>query len=297
MVLLLALIAFPLPVVDTGGFHAIELIPFGEGVAATGHAGSRLLVLDGDLQPVLDMTAEELGVDWFRYIAANPVEGDLWVLAEDAGPFLLRFDRETLENTGGYRAEQMSNPVVDGSGRLWFSSGGGLYRDFADLGLPVCTSQLAASSDGEQLAWVDGEDRVWRAAVADFEPELLEERRSMAPFYLPTSPVLVVLLLEGGFAMHMPDGTVMEIEEGMQPSWCPMPEGVVYCVSRDDGHSITESDLYLATVSGEVLSLTETPEALETNPSVYDEGIVAVDAANGYLVVVPDDCLLEPSGY
>jgi len=297
MMLILALLSFPWPVEGTGDFHAIELLPFGEGIAATGHAGSRLLVLDGELRPALDLTAEELGVDWFRYIAANPVEGDLWVLAEDEGPFLLRFDRETLEDTGGYRAEQMSNPVVDGSGRLWFSSGGSLYRDFADLRLPVCTSQLAVSSDGERLAWVDGEDRVWRAAVADFEPELLEERRSMAPFYLPTSPVLVVPLLEGGFAMHMPDGTVLEIEEGMQPSWCPEPEGVVYCVSRDDGHSITESDLYLAAITGEVLRLTETPEALETNPSVYDEGIVAVDAANGYLIVVPDDCLLEPSGY
>ncbi|MFO7950798.1 MAG: hypothetical protein R6U36_10570 [Candidatus Fermentibacteraceae bacterium] len=297
MMLILALLAFPWPVEGTGDLHAIELIPFGEGIAATGHAGSRLLVLDGELRPALDLTAEELGVDWFRSIAADPAEGDLWVLAEDAGPFLFGFDRETLEDTGGYRAVQISNPVVDGSGRLWFSSDGNLYRDFVDIGLPVCTNGLAVSADGEQLAWVDGEDRVWSAKVSDFEPEVVEERRSMAPFYLPTSPVLVVPLLEGGFAMHMPDGTALEIEEGMQPSWCPVPEGVVYCISRDDGHNITESDIYLAAITGEVLRLTETPEALETNPSVYDEGLVAVDAANGCLVVVPDDCLPRASGY
>ena len=291
MVLLIALIAFPLPVEGTGDFHAIELIPFGEGVAATGQAGSRLLVLDGNLRPVLDLTAEELQVDWFRSVAADPLQGDLWVLAEDSGPYLFRFDRETSQENDGYRAEQMSNPAVDGSGRVWFSSDGGLFRDFVDVGLPVCTNGLAVSAEGDLVAWVDGEDRVWRTGVGGFEPELVEERRSIVPFYLPTSPVLVVPLMEGGFVMHMPDGAVMEIEEGMQPSWCPVPEGAVYCVSQDDGHHITESDLYLATITGEVLRLTETPEALETNPSVYDEGIVAVDAANGYLVVVPDDCL------
>lgn len=293
MILLLALVAFPLPVTGTGDFHAIQLIPFEEGAAALGRGGSSVLVLDGDLQPVLDLSVDELEVDWFRSIAADPSQGDLWVLAEDAGPFLFRFDRKALDDIDGFRFEDVSNPVVDGAGRLWFSSGGSLYRDFTDLRLPVSTSRLAVSADGGRVAWVDGEDRSWRADVPEFEPELVEERRSLTPFYLPSAPILVVPLLSGGFTMHLPDGTITEIEEGMQPSWCPAPEGVVYCLSRDDGHRITESDLYVAGVDGEVFQITDTPECLETNPVVYDEGIIATDAGNGYLVVLPDDCLLD----
>lgn len=294
MLLLLILTAFPLPVEGTGGLHAIELIPFGEGVAATGGAGSRLLVLGSRLEPRIDITHEDLGVDWFRAIAANPMFGDLWVLVEDMGPYLFRFDRETLMDVDGYRFDDVSNPVVDGSGRLWYSSGGRLYRDFTDLGLAVETGWLAVSADGGTVAWVDGEDRVWSSRISSgLEPELVEERRSISPFYLPTNPVLVVPLLSGGFSMHLPDGSVIEVEDGLQPSWCPVPEGVVYCVSEDDGHRITASDLYLATLEGEILRLTDTPECLETSPSVFDEGVVAVDAANGYLVVLPDDCLFH----
>ena len=293
MILLLALVAFPLPVTGTGEFHAIQIIPFGEGVAAVGRGGSRMLVLNGDLQPVMDLTADELAVDWFRCVAADPSQGDLWVLAEDAGPFLFRFDRETLSDIDGFRFDDVSNPVVDGAGRLWFSSGGSLYRDFSDLGLPVSTSRLAVSAEGGSVAWVDGQDRTWRADVSEFEPELVEEDRSLTPFYLPDSPILVVPRLGGGFTMHLSDGTIAEIEEGIQPSWCPAPEGVVYCLSRDDGHRITESDLYAASTDGQVFRITDTPECLETNPSAFDEGIIAVDAANGYLVVVPDDCLFD----
>jgi len=292
--LLLTLIAFPLPVEGTEGFHAIELVPFGEGVAATGEAGSRLLVLGGGLEPLLDITAGDLGIDWFRSIAADPLLGDLWVLAEDTGPFLFRFDRGTLTDADGFRFDDISNPVVDGSGRLWYSSGGRLFRDLADLGIVLDAGWLAVSADGETVAWVDGEDRVWRTRVSsDLEPEMVEERRSITPFYLPTSPVLVVPLLGGGFSMHLPEGSVIEVEEGLQPSWCPYPEGVVYCVSEDDGHRIIGSDLYLATLQGEIVRLTDTPDCLETNPSVFDEGIIAVDASNGYLVVVPDDCLFR----
>ncbi len=297
MIFLLVLIGFPWPVEGTEDFYATEIIPFGEGVVAIGQAGSRLLVLDRDLQSVLDLTSEELQIDWFRAIAADPLQGDLWVLAENSGPFLFRFDRETLHDIDGYRIDDISNPVVDGVGRLWYSSEGALFRDFNDLYLPVSTTQLAVSADGGRVAWVDGEDRVWSAQVSNFEPELVEEKRSMAPFYLPTTPILVVPLVSGGFTMHLPDGSVTEIEAGLQPFWCPVPEGVVYCISKDDGHQITESDLYVATPDGQIFRITETPESLEINPSVYDEGVIAVDDYNGYMVVVPDDCLFDLSNY
>jgi hypothetical protein len=33
------------------------------------------------------------------------------------------------------------------------------------------------------------------------------------------------------------------------------------------------------------------------NPSVFDEGVIAVDDCNGYMIVVPDDCLFDLSKY
>jgi len=58
MIFLLVLIGFPWPVEGTEDFYASEIIPFGEGVVAIGQAGSRLLVLDRDLQSVLDQSQQ-----------------------------------------------------------------------------------------------------------------------------------------------------------------------------------------------------------------------------------------------
>ena len=69
------------------------------------------------------------------------------------------------------------------------------------------------------------------------------------------------------------EGPTVSLGEGYSPSWLPDGSGIVYNISVDDGHSMMASDLYMASVDGQVVSnLTNTPEIIELNPVVSPGG-------------------------
>lgn len=80
-------------------------------------------------------------------------------------------------------------------------------------------------------------------------------------------------VLGGDLYVGSSDGSsIVSLGPGNRPSFSPDGQWVVFMRTRDDGHRFTASDLYVGRVSGEVRQLTDTPDALEMNPSWSPRG-------------------------
>ena len=80
-------------------------------------------------------------------------------------------------------------------------------------------------------------------------------------------------IVGGNLLVVSVDGFTLDLGRGHRPQWSPDGEWIVYQSTEDDGHVVTASDLYAARVDGSsTVRLTETPDALEMNPSWSPDG-------------------------
>ena len=90
----------------------------------------------------------------------------------------------------------------------------------------------------------------------------------------------------GLYVAALDGSSCINLGEGYSPSWLPDGSGVIYNISQDDGHYLTASDLYLATIDGSVVSnLTQTPYEVEVNPTVSPDGTQVVYEVDGVIYV------------
>jgi dipeptidyl aminopeptidase/acylaminoacyl peptidase len=81
-------------------------------------------------------------------------------------------------------------------------------------------------------------------------------------------------IVGGNLFIAAVDGSVtVDLGRGHRPQWSPDGQWVVFVRAEDDGHTITASDLVAARADGLAsVRLTDTPEALEMNPSWSPDG-------------------------
>jgi dipeptidyl aminopeptidase/acylaminoacyl peptidase len=125
------------------------------------------------------------------------------------------------------------------------------------------TNALAFYRDGQVWIW----DAPKQAA------RRLSRERGLNPVVSPDGRRIVFSEINT-LVVANADGTELrELARGHHPAWSPDGLKVVFDVAQDDGHRITSSDLWVIQADGtELTPLTQTPEALETEPNWSPDG-------------------------
>ena len=98
----------------------------------------------------------------------------------------------------------------------------------------------------------------------------------------PDGSKIVFEIIGGNMWVINADGTgLTDLGNGYRPKWSFDSRSIVYMLTKDDGHGITASDIYIVSADGTGRKqVTDTSDKLEMNPSfshdgksiVYDEG-------------------------
>lgn len=93
-------------------------------------------------------------------------------------------------------------------------------------------------------------------------------------------------LKNGIYVVDVQNGKSVHIGQGNNPSWMPDSTGIVFDRALDNGHEITESNIYFANVDGQVkVNLTQNLSLVAQRPSVSPDGQkIAFDAQGSIFI-------------
>lgn len=183
-------------------------------------------------------------------------------------------------------------PVFDGSGSLWFTADGLLYRNGASTGLALEAHTISVDSSGGSVAYCDGNDRLCLMETTGGEPRVLaSDRRFFAPQFITVGRKTCVLSssLEGDIVMtSVTTGAGVTLARGSHPFWWPSRDMLLYSVTEDDGHRLTSADIWHLSPGGVPAPVTVSEDVLEIHPFVTEGKVMAIDAATGSLLRLPE---------
>ncbi len=123
------------------------------------------------------------------------------------------------------------------------------------------------------------------------------DERYLNPALSPDGDRIACEVYGGNLIIMEKDGSNrIDLGPGYHPHWSPDGNYIVYMITKDDGHRITSSDLYVAGADGsEISRLTDTEDRYEMNPHWSPDGsrIVYDDIKSGKLFMVKIDFTLN----
>ncbi|MCF7796211.1 MAG: hypothetical protein K9N11_10485 [Lentisphaeria bacterium] len=85
----------------------------------------------------------------------------------------------------------------------------------------------------------------------------------------PDGQTFVCEIIGGGLIIGNSRGLIAQTDAGERPRWSADGQYIVYQIAKDDGHRITQSEIWRMTADGsELLQITDTPDLIELNPSL-----------------------------
>ena len=182
---------------------------------------------------------------------------------------LKRFDIEARHDTllTEFRTGLTSLPQWSQDGRELVSSVNGTLQRISS-GLKPALLQRRAE---RPLWFMDGDRAMILAPAAEKASpvEALAGRRIFNLVHSPDGDKVAFQILGGPLCVMRSDGTgLVELGEGEHPSFSPDGRFLVFMISRDDGHTITGSDLYVIAADGTgKVNLTQTEGRSEMHPA------------------------------
>ncbi|NLX23564.1 MAG: hypothetical protein GXY55_18080 [Phycisphaerae bacterium] len=167
---------------------------------------------------------------------------------------------------------------------LSFAAGGqacifGLDGKVIKRGLKTNANILAWASNMARVILADRVENDRVVIVADNGDRKYLTDESEGRFYEPiVSPrgdqVLVHSLLDDHLhVINLVDGKRRDLGVGLGGRWAPESKRIACYVAKDDGHDITESDIYMIDLSdGSRVRITDTPNYQEMHPSWSPDG-------------------------
>lgn len=264
-------------------------VPFQDGVLAVTWGWGELLFTRAGEPPVPAAFLPEGS----RPCSPPSVFGDtaaLCVRRED-GDYVLTFTPEGGAVEYGPFLD-CGSPVFDGSGSIWFTADGRLYRNGASTGPALEAHTISVDSSGERVTYCDGNDRLCLMETAGGEPRILaSDRRYFAPQFITAGRKTCILSssLEGDIVMtSVSTGTGVALAGGSHPFWWPSRDMLLYSVTEDDGHRLTSADIWSLSPGGIPAPVAVSEDVLEIHPFVTEGSVMAIDAATGSILQLPD---------
>lgn len=250
-----------LPVVVSSGGFAAFLDGGGEFLSVVDASGEEVFVLDA----------------WPGERLSYPAFDNLKLVFVSSSRGLVQHDVLNGEVTV-ITEERTGAPWFSSDGDLWYTSGGFLYCNGTSSGIAV--EAFSVSVDGGCVAFTNRNDDLHILDMESGTERTVQGYRFYSPQVLSDRGVIAPTLT-GEIVYLPPDGSLMVLGHGEQPCWSSELEGIFYCVSEDDGHSLVSADIWFVSPGGEPVRVTFTDGVNETRPSSSGDLLWFVDEITG----------------
>jgi Tol biopolymer transport system component len=216
--------------------------------------------------------------DGLELLFSRPGHNGLYTKGVDGGLIKQVTDREGV----GFRAKYTAN------GDISTNSNDGESQTFKPDGAPA--DSVAFEKDTSMVGTFTKDDTVYYRAAPGEAPRAITDAndRYFGGVVSPDGKYIAYNGLHTGIYVAPLDGSSppVNIGEGNSPSFLPDGSGVAYFVSRDDGHNIIGSDIYLSSTDGQnVSNLTQTEGTSEVEPSISPDGTRVAYEVDGQVYV------------
>lgn len=267
ILLLLRLIVLS-ALVSSGGLAAY-LAAGGESIGVVRHGAETVLILNA-------LPGERL---------SYPAFGDLKLVFVSSLRGLVQHDIVTDESIV-LSEKSTGAPWISSSGDLWYTQDGYLFMNGASTGVSI--PAFSVSVENGVVAFTDRNDDLHIFSLENGEDLVFSGYRFFSPVVLTNGDVIAPTLT--GEIIHIPSGDIPAVVgNGEQPCWSYELDGLFYCISEDDGHSITAADIWFVRPGGEPVQITFTSDLLETRPACSGGILWFVHSGNG----IPDCVRLD----
>ncbi|MCK5131145.1 MAG: hypothetical protein KAR40_03210 [Candidatus Sabulitectum sp.] len=257
--LLVHLVAMP-ALVSSGGYAAF-LSAGGDSIVVVGSGGETVFTVDA-------VPGERL---------SYPVFSNLKLVFISSSRGLVQQDILTGEQVV-ICSERTGSPWISSSGDLWYSLDGYLFKNGVSTGVAV--SAFHVSVENGIASFTDRNDDLHILYLEGGQERTVQGYRFYSPTVLTGGDVVAPTLT--GEIIYLPaDGSLIVVGKGEQPCWSYELEGFFFCVSEDDGHSITGADIWFVKPGEEPVKVTFTSGILETGPSCSGDILWFVDEGSG----------------
>lgn len=176
--------------------------------------------------------------------------------------------------------ERTGAPWISSSGDLWYTRDGFLYRNGSSASIAV--PAFSVSVEDDLVVFSNRNDDLHFISLVDGLDRTVKGYRFYSPTVLPGGDVIAPTLT--GEIIYLPsDGSMMVVGNGEQPCWSTELGGLFYCVSEDDGHSVTSSDIWFVKPGEVPVQVTNTPDVFENRPACSGDLLWFLDSRTGVL--------------
>jgi len=176
------------------------------------------------------------------------------------------------------RSERTGAPWISSAGDLWYTIDGYLYKN--GVSTEVAVPAFHVSVENGIAVFTDRGDCLHILSLINGEDRVIQGFRFFSPVVL-TSGSVIVSSLTGEIVFVPSGGEPVVVASGEQPCWSNLHGGLFFCVSADDGHSLTTADIWFVKPGEEPVQVTFTEDVLETKPSCSGDLVWYVDAVTG----------------
>ncbi len=131
--------------------------------------------------------------------------------------------------------------------------------------------------------------------IFDSEFRMVSTKRPVAGSYLnasqsPNGNNIAFEVLGGNmFVCNIDGSNVIDLGQGERPGWAPGSDWLTYVITKDDGHQILNSDIYIIKADGTgKQNITNSADRIEMNPNWSPDGntIVFDDRKSGQVIKI-----------
>ncbi len=268
-------------------FIAPQWSPDGSQVAASGQSYAGLYVLEfptGNFTQLSNANSVGYGFSWShdgQHIAARITR------------FENMFKTQTLVSFN--TIDESITTISDARSRIggvprWSSDDAHIYLSKTDSFESFSIDQNDNSSLSESLIYQKSDQLVSRNALRSSDSPLFSTVDRITSYAVSPDGLKIAYSTSGQklWLVNSDGSDKRALGSGIEPSWSPESEWIVYMLTADDGHDMLGSELYILKVDGNTpINISETPDLLEMHPQWSPDGswIVFDTSGDGQLFV------------